>query len=125
MGNPSANLNSPTQNAVINAPNTIVSRQRTSSLANALITIASGPATTNPSGRTTRPNATSAARTNSGPRSDQRPRSGLFPATAVATRSKPIAPSSAASPLGRVPGPMLPAVPPGRPRVSQKANPAT
>ena len=48
IGSPSANLNRPMQNAVISAPNTSVSIQRTSSLANALITIASGPATTQP-----------------------------------------------------------------------------
>ena len=60
------------QNAVISAPKTRVSPQRTSSLANALITIASGPATTRPSGRTASPNATTAPSTNSGPRIDQR-----------------------------------------------------
>src|SRR5262245_23226093 len=125
MGSPSANLKSPMHNAVIRTPYSSVSPQRTSSLANALITMATGPATISPRGRTASPNKTRAPRTNNGPRSVQRSRRDPPPTKQPTTSSTPNRPSSAASALGNVPGPSPAAAPPGRSRLSQAARPAT
>jgi hypothetical protein len=114
------------QNAVIAVPDTSVSPQRTSSLANAPITMVSGPAMISPSGRTAAPKATTAPSTKTGPRSDQRSRAGPPPSmTASAASSTPSRPSSTARPRGSIPGPMPPKVPMGRSAPCQKAKAAT